>query len=107
MYDRKISNRVFFLLSVNSVASKLDPLTGWSIKQRRILKGHLGKVLCLDWSMDKRHLVSSSQDGKIIVWDAFTSTKEHLITSQSTWVSKLVNERPNHLVRKLVEFVFS
>lgn len=28
--------------------------------------------------MDKRHIVSSSQDGKIIVWDAFTTNKVNL-----------------------------
>ena len=60
---------------VSSVASKLEPLAGWTIKQRRILKGHQGKVLCLDWSTDKRHLVSSSQDGKMIVWDCYTTNK--------------------------------
>jgi guanine nucleotide-binding protein subunit beta-5 len=40
------------------------------------LKGHQGKVLALDWSIDKRHMVSSSQDGKVIVWDAFGANKE-------------------------------
>lgn len=69
--ERRKLNDVQF----NSVASKLEQLTGWTIKTRRILKGHQGKVLCLDWSTDKRHLVSSSQDGKLIVWDAFTTNK--------------------------------
>ena len=42
-------------------------LTGFDIliqtmfQVRRSLKGHNAKVLCLDWSTDKRHLVSSSQ----------------------------------------------
>ena len=39
-----------------------------NIKIRKSLKGHNAKVLCLDWCSDKRHLVSSSQDGKLIVW---------------------------------------
>ena len=34
---------------------------GLNVKVRRSLKGHNAKVLCLDWSTDKRHLVSSSQ----------------------------------------------
>ncbi|CAG0879185.1 unnamed protein product [Cyprideis torosa] len=57
-----------------------------NIKTRRILKGHVGKVLCADWCLDKRHLVSSSQDGKLIVWDAFTTNKEHTISMPTTWV---------------------
>ena len=84
---------------------------GLNVKVRRSLKGHNAKVLCLDWSTDKRHLVSSSQvsyyfvclhysslftfskililnfqDGKLIVWDAFTTNKEHAITMPTTWV---------------------
>lgn len=71
-----------------SVASKLDPITNLSIKSRRLLKGHNGKVLCLDWAQDKRRLVSSSQDGKLIVWDAFpnNSKQEHVVTLPTTWV---------------------
>lgn len=71
-----------------SVASKLDPISNLSIKSRRLLKGHNGKVLCLDWAQDKRRLVSSSQDGKLIVWDAFPSNskQEHVVTLPTTWV---------------------
>ena len=39
-----------------------------NIKIRKSLKGHNAKVVCLDWCSDKRHLVSSAQDGKLIVW---------------------------------------
>ena len=61
---------------MNTVADKLETLPTFSTKSRRILKGHQGKVLAIDWSADKRHMVSTSQDGKLIVWDAFTSNKE-------------------------------
>lgn len=57
-----------------------------NIKPRRILKGHQAKVLCSDWSPDKRHIVSSSQDGKLIIWDAFSTNKEHALTMAATWV---------------------
>lgn len=50
-------------ISVQQAAERLDPLPNLGIKQRRILKGHAGKVLCMDWSLDKRHIVSSSQVG--------------------------------------------
>jgi len=57
-----------------------------NIKIRKSLKGHNAKVLCLDWCSDKRHMVTSSQDGKLIVWDAFTTNKEHALTLPTTWV---------------------
>lgn len=40
----------------------------------------------MDWSNDKRHVVSSSQDGKLLVWDAFSTNKEHAFSMQTTWV---------------------
>lgn len=94
---------------MSSVAERLEMITFINIKPRRVLKGHQAKgiyliaktqpiahenthvllvilVLCSDWSPDKRHLVSSSQDGKLIVWDAFTTSKEHSVTMPTTWV---------------------
>ncbi|CAB4064702.1 GNB5 [Lepeophtheirus salmonis] len=68
------------------VTESAEALQGLNIKVRRSLKGHNAKVLCLDWSNDKRHLVSSSQDGKLIVWDAFSTNKEHAVTMPTTWV---------------------
>lgn len=87
---RSLENEKFRLDDVPffSVASKLDPITSLAIKSRRLLKGHNGKVLCLDWAQDKRRLVSSSQDGKLIVWDAFpnSSKQEHVFTLPTTWI---------------------
>jgi WD40 repeat protein len=71
--QNKKSNIIYL---VTTVAEKLDSLPPFTTKSRRILKGHQGKVLALDWSNDKRHMVSTSQDGKLIVWDAFTTNKE-------------------------------
>ncbi|KAL1241362.1 Guanine nucleotide-binding protein [Trichinella spiralis] len=71
---------------ITCLAEKVEPVPSFNIKQRRLLKGHQGKVLCMDWSNDKRHVVSSSHDGKVIVWDAFTTNKEHAITMPTTWV---------------------
>ncbi|WP_411022879.1 WD40 repeat domain-containing protein, partial [Salmonella sp. s51228] len=53
---------------------------------RKILKGHLAKVYALHWSTDSRHLVSASQDGKLIIWDAFTANKVYAIPLRSSWV---------------------
>ncbi|ENN72007.1 hypothetical protein D910_08678 [Dendroctonus ponderosae] len=74
-------------VSLHQVAQRLDCIN-WNhqIKPRRTLKGHQAKVLCSDWSPDKKHIVSSSQDGKMIIWDAFTTNKEHAVTMPTTWV---------------------
>lgn len=58
-----------------------------AMKQRRILKGHFGKIYALHWSAaDSRHLVSASQDGKLIIWNGFTTNKVHAIPLRSSWV---------------------
>ena len=56
------------------------------MKVRRTLKGHLAKVYAMHWSTDKLHLVSASQDGRLLVWDALTTNKIHAIQLRSTWV---------------------
>ncbi|KAM7285053.1 guanine nucleotide-binding protein subunit beta-5 isoform X1 [Ixodes scapularis] len=80
--ERKKLNDV----ALSTVAQRLEAVANLNIKPRRVLKGHQGKVLCSDWSLDKRHIVSSSQDGKMIIWDAFTTNKEHAVTMPTTWV---------------------
>lgn len=57
-----------------------------TIKIRRTLRGHLAKVYALHWSEDKHRLVSASQDGKLLVWDALTTNKLHAIPLRSSWV---------------------
>ncbi|KAI8929058.1 hypothetical protein BC831DRAFT_433920 [Entophlyctis helioformis] len=44
----------------------------------RIFRGHTAAVTCLSLSMDESHLVSGSEDGDCIVWDA--STRQPLRT---------------------------
>jgi guanine nucleotide-binding protein G(I)/G(S)/G(T) subunit beta-1 len=56
------------------------------MKVRRVLKGHLAKIYAMHWSTDRRHLVSASQDGKLIIWDAYTTNKVHAIPLRSSWV---------------------
>eukprot|EP00249_Psilotum_nudum_P021698 c28211_g2_i2 orf=588-1694(-) len=52
----------------------------------RILQGHTGKVYSLDWSREKNLIVSVSQDGRLIVWNALTSQKSHAIKLPCSWV---------------------
>ena len=72
--------------TVRAMANDLDPLPRIAMRPRRTLKGHLAKIYAMHFSQDKRHLVSASQDGKLIVWDAYTSNKVHAIPLRSSWV---------------------
>jgi len=69
-----------------------------NIKQRRILKGHFGKIYALHWSSDSRHLVSASQDGKLIIWNGFTTNKIHAIPLRSSWVMTCAYSPSGNLV---------
>ncbi|XP_075250402.1 guanine nucleotide-binding protein subunit beta-5-like [Convolutriloba macropyga] len=73
-------------VELTTAAAKLEVVTNLNMKVRRLLKGHQGKVLSMDWSTDRRHCVSTSQDGKMLVWDAFTTNKKHAVTMPTTWV---------------------
>ena len=75
------------LHAVRQVAeSNTEPLPRIGMKPRRNLKGHLAKIYAMHWSTDRRHLVSASQDGKLIIWDAYTTNKIHAIPLRSSWV---------------------
>jgi len=64
----------------------LPSLQRCTMKVRRTLKGHLAKIYAMHWSEDKTHLVSASQDGKLLVWDGLTTNKVHAIPLRSSWV---------------------
>jgi len=68
------------------MAAEIEALPRIVMKPRRTLKGHLAKIYAMHWAADKRHLVSASQDGKLIVWDAYTTNKVHAIPLRSSWV---------------------
>lgn len=40
----------------------------------------------LDWSNERNRIVSASQDGRLIVWNALTSQKTHAIKLPCAWV---------------------
>jgi guanine nucleotide-binding protein subunit beta-5 len=90
---------------VSSIAERLEMISYINIKPRRVLKGHQAKVLCSDWSPDKRHIVSSSQDGKLIIWDAFTTNKEHAVTMPTTWIMACAYSTSGNAVACGYEFI--
>ncbi|KAJ3477588.1 hypothetical protein NLG97_g8801 [Lecanicillium saksenae] len=67
------------------------------MKAKRTLKGHLAKIYAMHWSTDRRHLVSASQDGKLIIWDAYTTNKVHAIPLRSSWQ----RDGPTRVAREL------
>lgn len=44
------------------------------------------QVYSLDWTSEKNRIVSASQDGRLIVWNALTSQKTHAIKLPCAWV---------------------
>ena len=62
--------------------------TNISAREKRVtsLSGHLSKVFSCGWAKDSKHLVSASQDGKLMVWDAHSTHKVHAIPMKSAWV---------------------
>jgi guanine nucleotide-binding protein G(I)/G(S)/G(T) subunit beta-1 len=62
-------------------------------KARRTLKGHFGKVYAMHWAgkvngleNNEHRCVSASQDGKLIIWNAYTTNKIQAIPLRSSWV---------------------
>lgn len=73
------------LLDAGSDVASVGKMT---IKQRRVLKGHFAKIYAMHWAVGdhNRNLVSASQDGKLIVWNAYTMNKINMIPLRSSWV---------------------
>lgn len=72
---------------VAGVKSSLTAIRGTpSTKVRRTLKGHFDKIYALDWSGDSQRILSASRDGKLLVWNAFTTNKLAAVTLKSAWV---------------------
>ncbi|ETO23892.1 Guanine nucleotide-binding protein beta subunit [Reticulomyxa filosa] len=77
-----------FLLFILQEAAKGKnlALATTKLKTRRVLRGHFGKIYAMHWNIDSTHLVSASQDGKLIIWNAHTQNKIQAIPLRSSWV---------------------
>ena len=53
----------------------MEPIGRIQMRTRRTLRGHLSKIYAMHWASDSRNLVSASQDGKLIVWDSYSTNK--------------------------------
>jgi guanine nucleotide-binding protein G(I)/G(S)/G(T) subunit beta-1 len=65
----------------------------FNFQTRRSLQGHFGKVYALDWSSEPNIVLSASQDGKLIIWNAFTQYKKAAISLKSNWVMTCAYEK--------------
>lgn len=61
--------------TLTQITAGLDPVGRIQMRTRRTLRGHLAKIYAMHWGTDSRLLVSASQDGKLIVWDSYTTNK--------------------------------
>jgi len=71
---------------MSEVASEKGVAKAPGLSLRRVLRGHFGKVYACAWSQDSEHLVSASQDGKLLIWNTKTGLKKYAISLQSSWV---------------------
>jgi guanine nucleotide-binding protein G(I)/G(S)/G(T) subunit beta-1 len=78
--------------------NSVDLASGEKPRTRRTLKGHLAKIYALHWSSNQVHLVSASQDGKLLVWDALTTNKTHAVPLRSSWVMTCAYSPSNNFV---------
>lgn len=77
---------------------KLPDIGPLKIKSRKTLKGHLAKIYSMAWSSDSKQLVSASQDGKLIIWNALNTYKLHAIPLRSHWVMTCAYSPTGNLV---------
>lgn len=69
-----------------NLSHNVDALKAINLKPIQSLKGHNNKIADVHWSKDSMSIVSSSQDGFIIIWDPVTGLKKNAIPLQSQWV---------------------
>ncbi|CAH1775741.1 unnamed protein product [Owenia fusiformis] len=72
--------------TLSNAVQNLEAVGRIQMRTRRTLRGHLAKIYAMHWGTDSRNLVSASQDGKLIVWDSYTTNKVHAIPLRSSWV---------------------
>jgi len=72
--------------NLSKFTNDLPALPNVTMKLRRTLKGHLGKIYAMQWAEDGLTLASASQDGKLLVWNAVTCLKINALPLPSNWV---------------------
>ena len=77
-----------------SVTTALAPIRAPpQVKCRRTLKGHFGKITAIHWGPDSTKIISASQDGNLLLWNAVTSNKLQAIPLKSSYVMSVGMEQ--------------
>lgn len=56
------------------------------LKLYNTLRGHQGKITSTKWSQDSKKILSASQDGYMIIWDAVSGFKKQAISLENQYV---------------------
>eukprot|EP00042_Codosiga_hollandica_P040968 m.359624 g.359624 ORF g.359624 m.359624 type:complete len:345 (-) comp55998_c0_seq1:313-1347(-) len=84
--------------SLDQVSKNVDTIPRIQMRIRRTLRGHFGKIYAMHWSSDSQHLVSASQDGKLIIWNAYNANKVKAVPLRSSWVMTCAYSPSGNLV---------
>lgn len=68
----------------NNCRKQID--SNYTLNSYKTLKGHFDKVSSCAWYPDSSHLVSSSQDGYLLVWDAVRGLKNNLVELDDPYI---------------------
>lgn len=74
-------------LTVPVASREIPALGSLPFRRKRVLKVPSGKVHAVSWDPDSRNIMSASQDGYLIIWNALTGHKLQAITLQLAWVT--------------------
>jgi guanine nucleotide-binding protein G(I)/G(S)/G(T) subunit beta-1 len=82
---------------VKGIAADLEDRAP-TLKVRRTLTGHFGKVYALHWAGPDRMstMLSASQDGKLIMWDTLSQNKLKAVALRSSWVMTCAFEQQSN-----------
>jgi len=75
-----------YLLKDTAGQSSSNPPVDYQPTKRGDFMGHFGKIYALHWGHESKYIVTASQDGKLIIWDAYTRNKKLALTLPSAWV---------------------
>lgn len=69
-----------------------------NLKKIRTLKGHHNKIVDTKWSKDSSTILSASQDGFMLLWEASTGFKKNAVLLDNQWVLSCAISPNNKLV---------
>ncbi|CCD24966.1 G protein subunit beta NDAI_0E01500 [Naumovozyma dairenensis CBS 421] len=70
------------------ISQQIEPLIKphINLKPTLTLRGHNNKISQFKWSLNSKSILSSSQDGFMLIWDSATGLKQNAIPLDSQWV---------------------